>query len=129
MWLRAQARKPGTRPLPEDIGVVEPARESREASFRIDALISRLPEGLGAAAVLCFEDELSPSAAAARASGGLELGPRDMNFEPFEQLPMRYPGGREALPLAHAEPGDAHPFPVGEGQQRHVQSRPHGTEV
>jgi hypothetical protein len=41
------------------------ASKRDEAPLGIDALIAELPEGLRAAAVLCMEDELSPSAAAA----------------------------------------------------------------
>ena len=60
MWLRSQARKPSTHPLPADLAVVDPAGQGREAFFDVGALIRRLPEGLRAAAALCLEDELSP---------------------------------------------------------------------
>ena len=70
MWLRSKKRKVRTYSLPQeemaaDQSSAEHAGERREAPFDIDALIGELPERLKSAAVLCLEDELSPSAAAA----------------------------------------------------------------
>jgi RNA polymerase sigma-70 factor (ECF subfamily) len=65
MWLRSQKRKPRTRPLPVGHVAESSADQSPEALFDIDALIQRLPERLRAAAVLCLQDEFSPSEAAA----------------------------------------------------------------
>ncbi len=65
MWHRSEKRKPKTDRLPADLSALEPATARGEESLGIDGLIQELPEGLRAAAVLCFEEELSPSAAAA----------------------------------------------------------------
>ena len=70
MWVRAKGRKLRTRPLVQeemnaDLPSVEHAGDRGEPLFDIAAMIGELPEGLRAAAVLCLEEELSPSAAAA----------------------------------------------------------------
>ena len=64
MWLRSQGRRPATRSLPTHLALTD-AGHSDEAPFDVEALIGQLSKGLRAAAVLCFVDELSPSAAAA----------------------------------------------------------------
>jgi len=70
MWRRSEKRKPNTRPLraeemAADARAVNAAGQPGEALFGIESMIRQLPEGLRAAAVLCLEDELSPSVAAA----------------------------------------------------------------
>ncbi|NIA06506.1 MAG: sigma-70 family RNA polymerase sigma factor [Actinobacteria bacterium] len=70
MWLRSNKRQVRTRSLPEEemgtaLSSVKDADQGGEGLFDIAALIEQLPEGLRAAAVLCLEEELSPSAAAA----------------------------------------------------------------
>jgi RNA polymerase sigma-70 factor (ECF subfamily) len=65
MWLRREGRKPRPSGSLQDMKATDDASKRDEAAFSIDALIAGLPEGLRAAAVLCMEDDLSPSAAAA----------------------------------------------------------------
>jgi len=69
MWVRAKRRKARTRALAQeemkaDLGSAGSAEGVAEPEFDIAAMIQELPEGLRAAAVLCLEDELSPSGAA-----------------------------------------------------------------
>ena len=69
MWLRAERRERSSRGLAlaqsrADLVNDDPSLREREGPLDIDALIQELPEGLRAAAVLCLEDEMSPSAAA-----------------------------------------------------------------
>lgn len=64
MWLRSKIRNSSTHPLPAHLSGANPVGKTREATLGVDSLIKRLPQRLKAAAVLCFEDELSPSAAA-----------------------------------------------------------------
>ena len=70
MWLRSNKRKVHTRSLPEEeMGVamssVKDVGQGGKNLFDIAVMIGELPEALRAAAVLCLEEELSPSAAAA----------------------------------------------------------------
>ena len=70
MWERSEKRRPDTVPLPVEEAAAgsspaNAARRSDEAAFGIETMIRELPRSLRAAAVLCLEDELSPSAAAA----------------------------------------------------------------
>ncbi len=70
LWLRAQRRRSktcalSTTELAEDAAAKEGHSRILDGFFCIDDLISALPRGLRAAAVLCLVDELSPSAASA----------------------------------------------------------------
>jgi RNA polymerase sigma-70 factor (ECF subfamily) len=69
MWLRSKKRKVRVHSLPEGetgaaLSWAKGAGQDGEALFDISGMIGELPEGLRAAAVLCLEEELSPSAAA-----------------------------------------------------------------
>ncbi|MBI2219124.1 MAG: sigma-70 family RNA polymerase sigma factor [Candidatus Rokubacteria bacterium] len=70
MWLRAQRGKPAVLPLPaegadERLHALPAGAPPRDDTLGIEAMIGKLPAGLRAAALLCFEDELAPAAAAA----------------------------------------------------------------
>ncbi|OGS52488.1 MAG: hypothetical protein A3K19_03480 [Lentisphaerae bacterium RIFOXYB12_FULL_65_16] len=65
MRWRSVKRRPEMQSLPDDHEVPDFASLTSESPFAFEALFRDLPSGLRAAAVLCFEDELSPSAAAA----------------------------------------------------------------
>ena len=65
MRWRSVKRGPDMQSLPEDHEAPDPASLTAESPFGFEALLRDLPSGLRAAAVRCFEDELSPSAAAA----------------------------------------------------------------
>ena len=68
-WLRTEGRKIRMHSLldekdPGNVPVMQQFYQDREGTFGIGALIKELPEGLREAAVLCLEEEVSPSAAA-----------------------------------------------------------------
>jgi RNA polymerase sigma-70 factor (ECF subfamily) len=70
MWLRSRHRESARQvPLEEELSnhlsVIPHPDERSENTFDIATLISNLPPGLKAAAVLCLEEELAPAAAAA----------------------------------------------------------------
>ncbi|MHC4591069.1 MAG: RNA polymerase sigma factor [Planctomycetota bacterium] len=65
MWHRSETGKPRPGRLPADLGPPQLAPLEGEEPLGVDGFIQELPEGMRAAALLCFEDELSPSAAAA----------------------------------------------------------------
>lgn len=66
MWLRSKSTKPDAQPLPDNDTLVDANDVPRESLVGVDTAITNLPAGLRAAAVLCLEEELSPSVAAAQ---------------------------------------------------------------
>lgn len=65
MRFRSAKRRPHMEPLREDYERPECVSQNLQSPLGLEALLRNLPSGLRAAAVLCFEDELSPSAASA----------------------------------------------------------------
>ena len=66
MWLRSQIHTPDLQPLPEHLLGTSTSSGDSHDTIGAESLLRQLSPGLQAAAVLCFEDELSPSAAAAQ---------------------------------------------------------------